>query len=464
MWILNNQDLPVHKVAKALLDQGAQVYLVGGAVRDICYGLYPKDYDLATNFTPDKVSEVLTASSFKVVPSGIQYGTVTAVTDEENIEITTFRGEGTYSDGRRPDSVTFADTIEEDLSRRDFTINAMAIDMKTHQLIDLYGGLSDLVNHVIRCVGNPSDRFREDSLRMLRAVRFATALNCEIYPCLEAIKTNSKLIHNVSMERIFSELVKIFGSRYCDRGLVILKDSLLLEEIIPEIKAMYNYDQKSKYHMYDLWTHTLRTVQCASATPKLIFACLLHDIGKPRCAVTNGDTNHYYGHEKVSSEMAAEILTRLKAPREFIDDVSELILHHTYVNFLNGPLSDRDIRKLLSKFGYTAAGSLMVLINADNRAYGTCKDTSGNYINAIYKMADIYNSKLPLTPKDLAINGHDILKIVDREPGPWVGNFIKDMLYRIIDDPSKNTREYLEGEIHKLAQRMNACKIELYWS
>lgn len=386
----------------ALTGAGYEAFLVGGCVRDILRGVEPHDYDLTTSALPEQVKSVFACK--KVVETGIKHGTVTVITDGGTLEITTYRTESTYSDNRHPDHVSFAKTLSEDLCRRDFTVGAMAWSPESG-LIDLFGGKNDLQNGVIRCVGSPAERFREDALRLLRAVRFASQLDFTIEPETEqAIREQRGLLANVSVERIYEELKKLLCGKGVGRVLTEQRD--LLAVAIPELEPCFDFAQNSAFHIYDVYAHTVKVVEATPPEPVLRLAALLHDIAKPLCCVMEGETTHFKGHPKESARIAETVLKRLHAERNTIETVRALILHHDHFACCR----EEGLLQLLSELSPERVFLLFALMEADNRA----KSERGlEFLPEIEAGRELLQKWLdtgfPLSVRDLKIGGADLL-------------------------------------------------------
>ena len=298
----------VREIIDRLNSRGFSAYAVGGAVRDCALGLFPDDWDVASSALPEEIES--TFSDFRVIETGIKHGTVSVVTGGNAVEITTFRKESGYSDNRHPDAVEFVGDIAEDLRRRDFTVNSLAYNEKDG-LIDLYGGLSDIKNKIVRAVGNPEERFSEDSLRILRAVRFSSKLGFSIEKqTLDAAEKLKSRLKNVSAERIFSELVKTLCGKDVFNALMNYRE--IIAEIVPEIRPCFDFDQHSKWHLYDVYEHIVRSVAAIAPEPALRMTMFLHDIAKPAAFFMRDGEGHFYGHADLSAKIAERILLRLK--------------------------------------------------------------------------------------------------------------------------------------------------------
>ena len=354
-------DMPknVDTAINLLQSAGFEAYAVGGCVRDSLLGKTPNDWDITTSAKPENMKSVF--ADFHCIDTGIKHGTVTVVIDGEPLEITTFRLDGEYEDNRHPKSVTFTSNLGADLGRRDFTVNAMAYSKMTGT-VDLFGGQNDLKNKIIRCVGDPDRRFNEDALRILRALRFASALDFEIEEkTAQSLLKNCALLGNISEERIAKELLKLVCGKGAKR---ILTDfAPVLFEILPELQPMYKNSHDNPHHCYDIYEHTLIAVESIDPEPTLRFAMLLHDCGKP--AVKKFDENgvaHFYGHQRISAEISAQILARLKVSNKFRDEILFLVSNHDRWELYE---NTEKMPRYLSKFGLDGVLKLLKVMRAD---------------------------------------------------------------------------------------------------
>ncbi len=424
------------RVLKTLENAGFDAYIVGGAVRDSIMGFTPSDYDIATNAKPHEVKALFA----RTIDTGLKHGTVTVIENKVGFEVTTFRTEGIYKDMRHPESVSYTDDIKTDLKRRDFTVNAMAYSLK-NGFLDCFGGLEDIKNKVIRCVGNSELRFKEDALRMLRAVRFAACLDFELDAEAEsAIKKCAVLIKNVSGERILSELNKILLSDNPEK-LRLLYTTGLMRYIMPELCACFLTEQNNKYHIYNVGDHIIATIENSPKDLILRWAALMHDIGKPNCQ--SRDSNgiyHFYGHHRESMRIANDILHRLRMDKDSIHDILVLTENHD-VHFDSSPMA---VKRMLARTGETLFFKLLKLQTADNLAknplYINDKMTK---IDTTAKRAEqIIAEGQPYTVSQLQINGRDLIKLGYRA-GREIGDTLKFLLDEVLIDPSLNTRDYL---------------------
>ncbi|MGH4138937.1 CCA tRNA nucleotidyltransferase [Clostridium sp.] len=439
---IKNMEMYIPKNVKIILDcikdNGYEAFIVGGSVRDCLIGTtLPKDYDITTNALPEEIVRLFD----KTVPTGIEHGTVTVMIDGDGYEVTTYRLDGKYLDSRRPESVTFVLNLKEDLARRDFTINALAFN-EEQGLIDYFGGMEDLKNKTIRAVGEPNKRFQEDALRMLRAIRFAASLDFYIEEkTLEAIKSNSYLILNVSNERIRDELCKMIIGNNTTKALTTLKDTKLLEFILPELQVAVGFNQQNPHHDKDIFEHTLAVVENCPPKLNVRVAALLHDVAKPNCfTVDNKGIGHFYGHDKKGVKISKQILKRLKFDNQSINKISTLVNEH--MNVLPKP-TDASVKHLINRVGINLVPDLFALQRAD--ALGS--RFSEIRLVEIEKMEEIamaiLESKVPLAIKDLEINGEDIISKLSLKPGKEIGIMLKFLLDKVLENPELNIKEKL---------------------
>jgi putative nucleotidyltransferase with HDIG domain len=422
-------------------EAGFQCYLVGGAVRDILLGRSHTDFDVATDALPDQVTKLFR----RVIPTGIKHGTVTVLYKGTTFEVTTFRTETGYSDGRRPDSVRFAPTIFDDLSRRDFTINAMAYDLLTDVMVDPHEGRRDLSAKLIRAIGDPAARFREDGLRPLRACRFSAQLSFSVDKAtLAAIPGALDVLAMVSAERVRDEILNTLESPLPSMGFFLMRDTGILRVILPELLEGAGIEQGS-LHCYDVFTHSLYACDAApSASLVLRLAALLHDVGKPRTRNVEPDGHPtFYSHEKVSAGMAEEILVRLKLPTAVIRDVTHLIAHHMF-NYQE-EWSDAAVRRLVARVGEQTIDNLISLRRADQ--IGMCLENSAVFPQGLADFAarirSVLQSGRALTVRQLAVNGNDLMEALGIPAGPNVGVILNELLQAVLDDPTLNQRAAL---------------------
>jgi len=432
----------VKKILNTLLENRFQAFLVGGCVRDLILKRKPKDWDIATNARPEEIINLFPSLSFYEN----RFGTVAIKTNSKDetlkiIEVTTFRKEGKYLDFRRPQEVEFTYNLETDLKRRDFTINALAMDIKG-KIIDLFGGLDDLKTKIIKTVGNPEERFREDALRMLRAIRFACELDFIIENnTLKAIKKNSYLIQYISYERIRDEFNRILMSKKAVLGIELLRKTNLLKEILPELDNCYKVTQ-NKHHKYDVYVHSLKSLEYAVSKDYPLFlrlAVLLHDIGKPLTKKGEGPNSTFYNHEIVGAKIAKRLLERLRYSNEIIKKVVHLIKQHMFYLEIE-KVTPAAVRRFVRRVGKENLEDLFKLRYADRIGSGVFKAEPYRlrYLKYLIEKVQIE----PITPKNIKINGNDLINLGIPQ-GPKIGWILKILLEEIIDNPSKNTKEYL---------------------
>lgn len=436
----------VEKIVKRFLDTGAEIYVVGGAVRDLLLDRTIKDWDFTTNLTPKEMSALFPKNSF----CNNNFGTFSIVGENGEIfEITTFRTEQGYSDGRHPDTVEWGKTIEEDLQRRDFTINAIALEPTAvgtgydWSVIDLYGGQSDIKEKLIRTVGNADDRFGEDALRMMRAVRIASQVGFAIEDkTFESITKNAALINLVSGERIRDELFKILMSKVPGDGIKILKNCGLLKEIIPELMEGVSVSQKG-HHIDDVWTHNLKSLNnCDSKDPLTRLAALLHDVGKPKSMYGEGENRTFHNHEVIGSRMAVSIGKRLKLSNVQLDQLFRLVRWHMFT--VEEVQTDKAVRRFIRNVTPEFIDNMISMRRADRLGSGS-KETSWRW--ELFKERIVEVQKQPFSIKDLKINGADVMEILEIKPGPRVGKILNEIFKEVDEKPELNTREILLEKI-----------------
>lgn len=417
-----------------------EAYMVGGCVRDSILGFTPKDYDITTSAKPDD-----TISLFKkTIPTGLKHGTVTVLINDNPYEVTTFRTDGNYLDNRRPSSVNFVTDIKEDLSRRDFTINALAYNEITG-LIDYSNGINDIKNKIIKCVGNPDKRFKEDALRMLRAIRFSCQLSFSIDKnTLNAIKNNYTLISNISNERIRDELCKILVSPNPSKGLELLEDTKLLEIILPDINSLVDFSPKCTNHNRNVFSHTLKVINNTESNLILRLSALFHDIGKINTLTSfnNGSFYGFPGHCLEGSIMTKKILSNLRFDNNTIKIVCKLIEHHLVLNVNNMP-TKYEIKKLINDVGKDNIHLLFELQRADINSLDNPKPFLKKVNYAETLVNDILQNNEPITIKDLKVTGEDLITILNLKPGKVIGDTLNYLLDRILAEPNLNSRESL---------------------
>ncbi|MBQ7296104.1 MAG: CCA tRNA nucleotidyltransferase [Clostridia bacterium] len=426
------------EVIKALEEAGFEAYVVGGCVRDMLMGKEINDIDITTSALPEETKAIFK----RTIDTGIKHGTVTVLTDKAPVEITTYRIDKGYSDSRHPDSVAFTRSLTQDLARRDFTVNAMAYNPKTG-IIDPFDGESDIKNMVIRCVGQAEKRFKEDALRILRALRFSSVLGFT----LEAETANAvincrNLLKNISAERIYSELSKMLCGKDIKR--VLLTYAEVFEEIIPELCGMRGFDQRNFHHIYDVLTHTAAVTASIEPIPHLRFAALFHDCGKPDCFTVGEDgIGHFYAHARRSTDKAEQALTRLKSDNFTKNRVMQLVkLHDT-------PIEPKEnvIKKKLGKYGEALFFDLIKLQRADNMGMSPDFRYRQEIYTEIENIArEILESQQCFSLKDLAVNGNDLIAL--GLSGTEIGSTLKMLLGAVIDGKVQNIKDALIEYYH----------------
>ncbi|MFA4859089.1 MAG: CCA tRNA nucleotidyltransferase [Candidatus Margulisiibacteriota bacterium] len=429
------------KIIKTLQGAGFECYLVGGCVRDALLRKKIAEWDLTTSATPAQMIKLFK----KAVPTGIKYGTVTVILPDGHrqagvgkYEVTTFRSEEKYSDGRHPDRVHFTKSLTADLARRDFTINAMAYDPVSKTLVDIFGGKKDLQHKIIRAVGNPVDRFKEDGLRALRACRFAAKLNFKIEPkTFAAIAKTLSVAKKVAVERIQGELLKIMETEHPSIAIELMRKSGLLKIIMPELTSCFGVRQPRPYHRYDVYWHSLYSMDAAPQTgPVLRLAALLHDISKPECK--KGMT--FYNHNVKGEKKAEKILRRLKFSNAHIQKITNLVRNHMFE--YQDEWGDAAIRRFIRRVGKDNIEDLFAVRAADSAAMS--KTIGLKYLKKLRRrIQKALKEDHALKVTDLALNGHDIIKALKINPGPVVGQALNYLLEKVLDQPELNTKSKL---------------------
>ncbi len=430
-----------------------QIYIVGGAVRDLLMGKEVKDWDFTANAKPEEI--------LKVLPEGFydnRFGTVGLVVGNGIFEITTMRKEGIYKDHRHPVEVSWTDKIEDDLARRDFTINAMALSIGG-QVIDPYLGQRDLKDKLIRAVGNPNKRFQEDALRLLRAIRFASQLEFEIdEETFQAIKKNASLLKEIANERIRDELLKILesanphstGSEQAYIGIIRLREVGILQIILPELERCFGIIQQGPKHtrVYDIGEHSLLTLKhTPSANPLVRLASLLHDVGKPQTFKTEADGNvTFYGHDVRGGKIVLDIAKRFNLSKKQLDKLFKLVRFHMFT--VDERQTDSAIRRFIKNVGVENIEDMMALRIGDRLGGGTQTETSWRMEKFASRIKQVL--KKPFSVSDLKINGKDVMDILKIKPGPKVGEILQKLFEEVLEDSSKNKREYLLDRIKNL--------------
>ena len=431
--------VPVNYIIQELEKSGHEAYMVGGCVRDSVLGRKPHDYDICTSATPDEILK--TFSNEEIIPTGLQHGTITILINKEPFEVTTYRIDGDYSDNRRPDNVTFTKNLVEDLRRRDFTINAMAYNPKTG-LIDPFNGMEDIKYKKIRCVGSAEDRFNEDALRILRAIRFEAQLGFAGLPeTMFEIERQYERLKNISIERINSEFCKIVASEQFCVELVLYPNVFSL--FIPELKDLIGFQQNNPYHAYDVFDHTVHAIEkCESDDLVVRLAVFFHDFGKPHSYQDGEDgIRHFKGHGKVSAEITDSIMKRLRFDNETRNNVVELVYYHD----ATFEVGKKYVKRWLNKIGEKQFRRLLEVRKADIKGqkpdYEKSRIEKVNNIESI--LEEILQEQECFSLKDLAVNGNDVKKTMNLKEGYDIGYWLNEILKRVMDGELKNNRDDL---------------------
>lgn len=415
---------------------GYEAWAVGGCVRDSVLGKEPHDWDMTTSALPAETMAVF--ADYPVIETGLKHGTVTVLVDGEPLEITTYRVDGSYSDGRRPDSVSFTRSLEADMARRDFTINAMAAHPEKG-IVDCFGGLEDLQNGVIRCVGDPDRRFSEDALRILRAMRFSAVLGFPIEEkTADALVRIRENLRHVAMERIFSELKRMLCGK--DAGRILRHFPQVLWVFLPELEPMHGFEQHNPNHLYDVWEHTVRSVEAAPADEVLRLAMLLHDIGKPACFTQDEKgVGHFYGHPMKSCDLAADILGRLRVDNDTRERVLTLVEHHD----ANIPVKPAAVRRWLGKLGEKGFFDLLAVKRADNLAQNLAYRNCQSELDDLAALAkEVLAEGQCFTLRSLVVGGRDLMEL-GFKPGPAMGDVLNTLLEKVVEEECPNEKAAL---------------------
>lgn len=452
----------IEKIGGVLKDADFDAYLVGGCVRDLFMGRAPADWDFATSAAPEDIQRLFPQSFYEN-----KFGTVTVVTDSKkdslkHVEITPYRADVSYSDKRHPDTVTFVRTIEEDLKRRDFTVNAVAIKygtwnmehgtQKNIEIVDLFGGQKDIADKLIRAVGNAEERFKEDALRLLRAARLATQLDFDIEPDMaSAIAAHAGLLRFVAVERVRDELSKLLMSGMPDRGLEILRELKLLPFVMLELEEGYGVGQ-NKHHVYTVWEHNLRALKYAAQKEwplEVRMAALLHDVAKPRTKKGDGPDSTFYGHDVVGAKMAAQMLGRLRYPKQFIEKVAKLVRYHLFYYNVD-EVTESSVRRLIAKVGLEDMEDLIRVRVCDRIGSGVPKAEPYKLRHFRFLVEKL--SRDAVSVKMLRIKGDNVMKLTGIQPGPKVGFLLNILLEEAMDDPALNQKKKLEKRVKELGE------------
>ena len=432
-------------VLDTLTAAGHEAWCVGGCVRDTLLGRTPEDWDVTTSARPEETMALFGNHAF---PTGLQHGTVTVRADHRSVEVTTYRVDGAYRDHRRPDSVTFTRSLEEDLRRRDFTVNAMAMG-RNGTIRDPFGGREDLGKGILRCVGEPGQRFNEDALRILRGLRFAAVLGFAIEPeTAAAIRRDRELLRDIAAERIQAELLKLLCGQSAAE--VLRQFPEVIGVFWPEVLPMVGFDQRNHHHCYDVWEHSLHALESVPPEPELRCAALLHDIGKPSVfTVDPAGVGHFYGHGAVSETLADGMLRRLKCSREFRETVVRLVAWHDR----DIPRTDKAIRRALGKLGERDLRRLILIKRADNLAQAPAfRDRQLELDKAETILDKLLAEDACFSLKQLAVNGKDLTEL--GLSGPAVGQVLKALLDAVVDSELPNERQALLSSVSRFVTEL----------
>lgn len=435
----------VKLIINCITEAGYEAYAVGGCIRDSILGRVPDDWDITTSATPRQVKQLFR----RTIDTGIQHGTVTVMLDREGFEVTTYRIDGKYEDGRHPTEVTFTPNLEEDLKRRDFTINAMAYNEQTG-IVDLFGGIQDIEAGIIRCVGDARARFTEDALRIMRAIRFAAQLGYRIEgETRDAISELAPNLRQISAERIQVELTKLVNSAHPETMRTVY-DTGVAAIILPEFQEIMETVQNHPHHCYSVGEHTLCAMQQVERKKELRLAMLFHDIGKPQCLTVDEEgIPHFYGHAQVSAEIARKILRRLRYDNDTTNTVYKLVLYHDSIG--GEEPTRRMVRRAMNKIGEDIFPMLFAVRKADILAQSeTSREENLKGLaewQALYE--EILERKECVSLKTLALTGSDLIAL-GMQPGKALGETLHRMLELVLDHPEYNTREYLTQWLQSL--------------
>lgn len=439
----------VHALCERLRARGRRAWIVGGCVRDLIAGRPANDWDIATDARPEELLRIFP----RAIPTGIEHGTITVVGSGHHYEITTLRGEGTYSDGRRPDWVAFVDDITADLARRDFTVNAIAIDPTDGRLIDPFDGRADLKRRVLRAVGQPRERFAEDGLRVLRAARFVATLELDLDPeTEEAIEPTLDTYRKVAEERIRDEWVKTMAARAPSRAFEVMRRTGILAVTCPELLEGIGMDQ-NKWHAYDVWRHGLECMDACAGDSILRIAALLHDVGKPRTRTWSEKTGDYtfYDHDRVGAEIADPIAARLRFSNEDRGRIVSLVRNHLF--HYSDEWTDAAVRRWIRRVGRERLQDLYALNEADVRAKGRDPLQDLASLSELKThVARVLAQGAALSTRDLRVNGHDLMRDLNLAPGPLIGKILDALLEAVTNEPAINDRQQLLARARELVE------------
>jgi tRNA nucleotidyltransferase (CCA-adding enzyme) len=451
----------IKMVIAVLQNAGFEAFLVGGCVRDLFMGQKPKDYDITTNATPEQIISLFPKSFYENT-----YGTVGVVTCGEElgvpcvdetvkvVEVTPYRLEGEYSDNRHPDSVKWSNNIEDDLKRRDFTCNAIAYNPVTGEVVDPHNGQKDIENKLICAVGDPNARFQEDGLRLMRAIRFVSQLDFDLDPVTrESVEKNANLLKNISVERIRDEFIKLLLTDFPMRGLILMHETGLLAHVVPELEKGIGVEQ-NQAHSYDVWEHNLRTLQHAADKKwplHVRLSAIFHDISKPETRRFSKESNQYtfYGHDVVGGRVTREIMERLKFPKDLIEKVSMFVRWHMFFSDTE-QITLSAVRRLITNVGKENIWDLIDLRICDR--IGTGRPKEEPYRLRMYESMVEQALKDPISLKMLKTDGKRIMDVTQETPGPKIGYVLHALFDEVLENPEKNTEEYLDSRAQELVK------------
>jgi poly(A) polymerase/tRNA nucleotidyltransferase (CCA-adding enzyme) len=439
LQIPKEEQQAIRNIVSTFTSRGFECYLVGGTVRDFILGRANYDYDFATNARPDDVMSLFK----RVIPTGIKHGTVSVLFNNHMFEITTYRSDGKYIDGRHPESVHFSTSLKEDVCRRDFTINGLAYDVERDEVLDYVDGIADINRKIIRTIGEPLERFSEDGLRTYRACRFAARLDFIIEErTFDAILKTHHIAQLVSIERIRDEFNKLLETGRPSAGIEYMRNSGLLDLFLPELSQCYGVTQ-NRYHIHDVYYHSLYSCDAAPADNiKIRLAALLHDIGKvsTKRAGEDGDST-FYNHEVIGAKMVRKIMKRMKYSNDDCDKVNNLILNHMF--HYTDDWSDGAVRRFMRKAGIENIDDLISLRLADRKGNGSREGLPVPIVKLQERIAKVIEDENAITVKDLKINGNTLMEHFNLRPGPTIGKILNELLEHVLDDPDVNEPDIL---------------------
>jgi tRNA nucleotidyltransferase (CCA-adding enzyme) len=461
--LVNSDRVELAAVPRDVLDlcdrlrsHGKRAWIVGGCVRDLLLGRSANDWDVATDARPKELMSIFP----RAIPTGIEHGTVTIRQGKHQHEVTTLRGEGTYSDGRRPDWVEFVDDITADLARRDFTVNAIAVDPLDGRLIDPFDGRGDLARRVLRAVGDPKQRFAEDGLRVLRAARFVATLDLTLDPATEAaVRPTLDTYRKVAQERVRDEWLKTMKARMPSSAFEVMRRTGILEVTCPELLDGVGMEQ-NKWHSYDVWRHVLECLDACAADPVLRVAALLHDVGKPSTRAWSDQTQDYtfYDHDRVGAEIAESIVARLRFSNDERARIVSLVRNHVF--HYSDTWTDAAVRRWIRRVGPDRVEDLWVLNDADVRAKGRDFRPDLEALAGLKAhVARVMAEGAVLSTRDLKVNGHDLMRELGIAPGRMIGELLDALLEAVTVDPSTNERDALLVRAKELLNELLSKKL-----